>query len=239
VVSVSGSVEQIDRYRDLSGWNGTFGLLWTANRRLVLSFAADLGWTAEGTQARTVIRREQVVDGAGKILRSSRDQTVTDVREVDLEFPLFWTTGAVLRWTPELYTSLDVTRTAWSDFAYDIQGVGRINPFDGTPHGLNPVQDTWAARMGTEYLWITRHADIPFRVGFMYEERPAIGAPDPYLGFSAGSGLAFGKEGRRWIFDVAYQYLTADGVRTVVPEEEAVSTNTEQHLFYISLIKHL
>jgi hypothetical protein len=235
---VEGWVEQVDRYRNLDGINSTLGLMWTVNRFLVLAGAVDLGWTAEATQTRTVTRVERVRDQPSGPVRAETRQLEAETRAVEMEFPLFWTAGAVLRLSPLWYTSLDVSHTAWSDFAYDVEGVGRINPFDGTPHGENPVDDTWSVRLGTEFLHLTRWADLPLRAGLLYEERPGWAGVDPYHGFSLGSGLALGEEGRRWIFDFAYQFLTADGVRSLAGPTRSLKTDTDQHLFFVSLIKH-
>ena len=121
-----------------------------------------------------------------------------------------------------------------------MKGEGKINPFDGTPHGENAIEDTWSARMGTEYLlqWDHRKIEVPLRFGLVWEQRPAIGSPDDYYGFSVGTGIALGDDSGKWIIDVAYNQLRADDVQTVVPEEDALTTDTTQHQFFVSLIKH-
>jgi len=128
----------------------------------------------------------------------------------------------------------------WSSFAYDVEGEGKINPFDGTPHGQNAIEDTWSARMGTEYLlqWDHRKIEVPLRFGLVWEQRPAIGEPDDYYGFSVGTGIAIGDDPGQWIFDFAYNQLRADDVQTVVPEESGLTTDTIQHQFFVSVIKH-
>jgi len=143
-------------------------------------------------------------------------------------------------WSPHLYTAVEVGYARWSTFAYDTQTGGRINPFDGTPHGQNAVDDTWAVHMGTEYLWESdsHRIEIPLRFGLAWEQRPALRNPDDYYGFSLGTGVAVGPEHSKWIFDIAYSYLQADNVQSVVPEEDALTTDTRQHQVFLSLIKH-
>ena len=197
-------------------------------------------WTAEAKQTRTTIEtsttynenRSRVLDQSGSTNRIHKD--------VEFDFPLFWTVGAVLRWTPSLYTSIDIGQTLWSDFAFEAEGEGKISPFDGTPHGEQPIDDTWSVRMGTECLWVGHRRAIPFRLGLVWEQRPAIGQPDDYYGFSVGTGISVGNEAdaRKVIFDVAYTYLTAKDVQTVVPDQEGLTTDTEQHQLFVSGIWH-
>ena len=155
-------------------------------------------------------------------------------------FPLFAAAGAFLMWSPNLYSAVDVAYADWSSFAYDIAGEGRINPFDGTPYGLNKVDDTWAVRFGTEYLLVfeARRIEVPLRFGLAWQQRPAIGSPDDYYGFSLGTGVSLGRKGAKWIVDIAYSYLQSDDVQGVVPEESALSTDTRQHQVFVSVIKH-
>ena len=142
------------------------------------------------------------------------------------------------RWTPNFYSSIDVAQTLWSDFAFEVKGEGKINPFDGTPHGENPVDDTWTVKFGTEYLIVTRKSEIPVRAGLIYEQRPAIGSADEYLGFSFGSGISFGQDEGKTIIDFAYSYLQASDVQTVIPEQEGLTTDTDLHQFFVSIIRH-
>ena len=241
---IEGRFEQIDEFNDLEGVNGTIGMLATVSRYLSLGASVDLPWTADAKQTRTIRSSTTIYNEAKTRVLGSSESSVAETRDVEFEFPLFWTAGAVIRWTPSLYTSLDVGQTLWSDFAFTVEGEGKRNPFDGTPHGQNPIDDTWFVRGGTEFLWSVdslfglKKVEIPLRAGGVWEQRPAIGDPDDYYGFSVGTGFGFGEEPRRVIFDIAYSYLTADDVQSVIPEESGLTTDTDQHQVFVSGIVH-
>lgn len=241
---VEGRFEQIDEFDDLEGVNGTLGILTTVSRFLTLGFSIDLPWTADAKQTRRIRSTTTTYNESRTRILGSSESSSTETRDVKFEFPLFWTAGAVVRWTPSLYTSLDFGQTLWSDFAFTVEGEGKRNPFDGTPYGQNPIDDTWFLRGGTEFLWSVdsvsrlKNVEIPLRVGAVWEQRPALGDPDDYYGFSLGTGFGFGKEPGRVILDIAYSYLTAHNVQTVVPEQSGLSTDAEQHQVFVSGIVH-
>ena len=154
---------------------------------------------------------------------------------------MFATLGAFILWNPNLYTAVDVGYATWSDFAYNIEGEGRISPFDGSPQGQNAINDTWSVHIGTEWLmqfdW--KKIEVPLRFGLLWDQRPAIGNPDDYYGLSVGSGIALGNDPKKLIIDFAFNYLQADEVQTVIPKEDTLSTDTQQLQFFVSVIKHL
>ena len=241
-VLVRGTYDEENAFDDLHGFNANFGFFWTASRYLTFGGSVDLPWTADSEQRNTIRTKVETFDRTGTRLLRSDASIQAEKKEVELEFPLFWTIGASLRvpgslW-PRLRTNLDVGQTLWSDFAFRAEGEGKINPLDGSPHGENPIDDTWFIRTGVEYLWVLEHSEIPFRAGFVWEQRPAIGEPDDYIGFSIGSGISLGKDPGKLIIDVAYSYLAADDVQSVVPNQEGLSTDTEQHQLFISGIYH-
>ena len=235
-----GTFEEISRIDDLQGVNATLGFLWSVSGFLTLGASVDLPWTAEAKQTRTTIHNTTTYDGGRTRVLDRSGSTNRVSKEVEFDFPLFGTMGAVLRWRNEFYTSLDVSYTRWSDFAFEAEGEGKINPFDGTPHGQHKVDDTWSIRLGTEYLWIRKRVEFPLRAGLIWEQRPAIGQPDDYFGFSLGSGIVLGERGdaQRLVLDVAYSYLTARDIQTVVPDQQGLTTDTEQHQVFVSGIWH-
>ena len=235
---VDGTVEEKDSFDSLQGFNTTWGLLYTVNRFITLAASADLPWTARADQTKTV-SIENITYNADRSAELSRTESVTEERKnVKFNFPLFWTLGSTVRWTPNFYSSIDVSRTHWSDFSFESAGEGKINPFDGSPYGESPIKDTWAVKLGTEYLFVTRKNEIPLRGGLLWEQRPAIGDPDNYFGFSIGSGVSIGRDPGKLIVDFAFSYMRAEDVQTVVAGQEGLKTDTEQMQFYISLINH-
>ena len=241
-VLVRGTYEEINEFDNLHGHNANFGLLWTASRYLTLGAAVDLPWSADAEQRKTVRTSADQFDGSGTQLIRSDASEFSEVKDVEFEFPLFWTAGAAFRvpgkWWPRLRASVDVGQTLWSDFAFVVENEGKLNPLDGTPHGINEIDDTWFARGGVEYIWLLDRTEIPFRAGVIWEQRPAIESSDNYYGFSLGSGFSLGKDPGKLIIDFSYNHLEADDVQTVVPEQEGLTTDTRQHQFFISVIYH-
>jgi hypothetical protein len=225
---IDGRYEQIDTTENLDGVNGTFGVLCTLNRFFVLGLSLDLPWTAEGDQTR-VIRNTLSENGGPERVSETREQ-----RRVEYDFPMFCNAGLVFRVNDRFYTSFDASFTQWSEFAFD-SGEGPVNPFNGTS---DAVDDTLSWRLGAEYLFLLESTEIPLRAGLLHEERPAVGAPDVYHGFSLGSGVSLGRDPGKLIFDVAYSYLEADDVQTVIPDQPGLTTDSRQHQVYASLIWH-
>ena len=237
---VDGEIVEINEYDDLSGVNATLGLWWVVNDVITLGAAVDLPWDAETEQTRRTTTRTTTYDANRSRILGTSETSEEERNDVEFEFPLYGAVGAFFLWNPNLYTAVDVGYARWSDFAYDVKGQGRINPFDGTPHGQNDIDDTWSARLGTEYLlqWDAKKLEVPLRAGLVWEQRPAVGQPDDYYGFSVGTGVAIGEDEGQWIVDVAYNYLRADDVQTVAPEQGGLTTDTVQQQIFVSLIKH-
>lgn len=238
-VEADGEFEEINEFSDLRGYNGTFGVLWTANRFLSLGGSVDLPWTAEADQKKTLRNTVTTYDrGRTRVVGVTQTEEV-ERRSVEFEFPLYWAVGAVLRWNNRLYTTLDLSETLWSDFSFKAEGEERINPLDGTPHGQNEIGDCWAVRAGIEYLWVLRNTEVPFRAGLAMEQRPAIGDPDEFWSASLGSGVSFGKGHRKFILDAAYVYTRGEDVlKSLVPDAEDLSSDVSRHQLFLSCIRH-
>ena len=238
-LSVNGKYEEINEFSNLEGYNGTLGAHWTTCRFLTLGLALDLPWTATARQTKTV-RNTAIAttyDEAGKPTGTTSTKTVQESsKEVEFDFPLYWSAGSLMRWTDRFYTTLDISQTQWSDFTYRAEGQGAMNPLDGSPQGENSIDDCWAVRNGAEYLLPTRMADIAFRCGLFWEQRPAIGTPDDYFGFSLGTGLSLGKE-RRLIFDIAWIHTIGNDVMgSLVPGQRGLTTDVAYDELYVSTI---
>lgn len=229
-----GVYEEVNRYGGVEGLNATFGALVEVNDLLNLGAAVDLPWTADATQTRSVRHETVNRDASGRVVDRRVEQR-SDASDVGFDFPLFWHAGAMFHWHPDFHTSADVGQTRWSDFAYR-SGGRKTNPLDGSEAG--GIDDTWTVRLGAEWVKHLGWTDIPLRAGLLREERPALGSPDVYRGFSLGTGLSLGTGQRKIILDLAYHYLEADDVQTVLPEEPALSTDSVQHQVFGSVIVH-
>ena len=238
-LNIEGEYEEINEFDDFFGVNATVGILWRASRFLSLGASVDLPWTAEATQKKTIRNQVTTFDQSHTHIVDVTETEEVVKKDVEFEFPLYWSVGALVKASDKLYTSVDLSQTRWSDFSFQAEGESRINPLDGTPHGENEVEDCWAVRWGTEYLLIFPKTEIPLRAGLSWEQRPAIGNPDEYWGVSVGSGVSLGKDPGKLIIDVAYGYTWANDVlESLVPEQKGLKTDVVEQQVYVSGIWH-
>ena len=237
---VEGTFHEISEFTDLYGFNANLGLLWTVSRFLSLGASVDLPWTAKADQKRIIRNRITTLDPNGSATRNTID-TIEEIKtDVELEFPLFWSVGMVYRWTPECYTTLDVSQTLWSDFSFKAKGQPEINPLDGTLHSERPLDDTWAVRTGIEYLLIWPTWEMPLRGGLAWEQRPAIGEPDDYFSLSLGAGFSrVTKKGEgKNIYDIACILTHGNDVKSIVPEQAGLASEITEFQVFVSCIRH-
>lgn len=234
-----GHYEEINEFDDLQGYNLTLGVLYSVSSRLSIGLALDLPWTADARQKKTVQNTVTTYDRSGTTVLSQESSTVVDEKDVEFDFPLYWSAGLLWKWTDRFFSSLDASQTRWSDFSFQADGEERVNPLDGSPYGEHPIDDCWSVRYGMEYLLLLERTEIPFRGGLLFEERPAIGDPDEYWGFTLGSGFSVGKDPGKLIIDVAYQYLQGNDVMgSLVPEQKDLQTDSTEQSVYASAIWH-
>lgn len=223
--------EETETLSDLEGMTPTFGVLWDMASWLSLGASLEPGWTAKAKQRR--IRETDVVtrDPSGRIVSSQSDRSVESER-VEIDFPLRWSAGAAIRFSPDWLLSMDVGQRHYSDFASRGEdGVDR-NPFTGTALTEDPLDDTWRAAVGLETLIPFGRRFIPIRAGYQWEEMPAIGAPDEFHAVSVGTGLV----GDRTVLDFSYQRRWGDDVMTQVPSRRDVSADVTQEFIACSLL---
>ena len=152
---------------------------------------------------------------------------------------MYWSVGTLYKWNNHLYSSLDVSQTHWSDFSFKAEGEERINPLTGGPYDEDQIDDCWSMRFGTEYLWLLEKTEIPFRAGVGWDQQPAVGRPDEYWSVSVGTGVAIGKRNVKCVFDLAYSYQWgSDVLGSLLPTEDAVTTDVEVHQVFLSNIWH-
>lgn len=236
---VDGIVEEECVFRDLNGVNATIGVLWTVSRKLRLGATIDLPWTADAEQSKRLTHKYafQSPDRKKTILSGTLEDYSTE--NVRLRFPLFWAVGGVWHWNDHWYTSLDVSCTHWSDFAYKAGESEWMNPLDGTSQGQHPIDDCWAVRLGNEYLILLPRTEIALRAGVAWEQRPDLQHPDEYWILSLGSGISLGRDPGKMIIDISYAFSRGEDVgRSLVPSHGGVETDVEKHEIYLSSIWH-
>lgn len=223
-----------DRFR---GINATLGALWAASEKLTLGATVDLPWTGRGEQTKRINHQLSTFD-SNLVQVAVSSLVETQRRDVEYSFPLYWSVGALWRWSDRCYTSMDASRTHWSGFSYKADGEGRINPVNGEPYASSKLDDCWSLRLGGEYLCVLSSTEIPLRGGLFWEQRPAAGAPDEYWGFSLGSGISLGRAPARAILDVAYIFEQGNNVMGALLPEQAVTSDVIKHQLFVSAIWH-
>ncbi len=232
--TVDGAYREDNRTEDFYGINATLGALWAASDNLQLGATLDLPWTGRGKQTKQINHQLSTFD-SNLVQVATSTFSETQHRDVEYTFPLYWSVGALWRWTDRFYTSLDVSQTHWSDYSYKAEGEARINPIDGKPYSSSSIDDCWSVRLGGEYLWMLKWTEIPLRGGLFWEQRPASGTPDEYWGFSLGSGL---KLANRAVLDIAYIFEQGKNVQGSLLPEQAVHSDTIKHQIFCSAIWH-
>lgn len=234
---LQGRYQEENRTENLYGANATLGALWVAHEKLTLGATLELPWTGRGKQTKT-IEHEIVTYNSNRVEVARTTHSTQKRRDVEYTFPLYWSIGGLWRWSDRFFSSLDLSRTHWSSFSYKAEGEERINPLTGTPFSSSSPDDCWSARFGSEYLMILRQTEIPLRGGLFWEQRPALGSPDHYWGFSLGSGLSIGKSPARIIFDVAYLYEQGNNVMEALLPDRALHSDVTRHQLFLSAIWH-
>ncbi len=227
--------EKITRFR---GVNATLGSLLTVSEPLTLGFCLDLPWKARAHQTRYVQSELDLTDQYGNTHKTT--QTTRTSKDIEFTYPLYWALGGVWRWNNRLSTSFDVSQTCWSQYSYKAKGESRKNPLDGSDYDNHRLDDCWALRTGTEYLWVLKRTEIPLRAGCLWEQRPAIGTPDQYWGLTLGTGFSIGKGPNKVIIDIAYMFTWANDVMgsLVSDKQDQVRTDVQHHDIYVSCIYH-
>jgi long-chain fatty acid transport protein len=238
-LNFDGEYQRTNEFKNAYGFNSTIGFLWNITSQLTLGGTVDLPYEVEGDQKTTTTSKITIYDTeTGEKLDDSEEKEEAE-QTITYYYPLYWALGLAYRWNDSFTTALDVSQTLWSDYKYKLEDGTTLNPLDGQPYGENRVDDTWTIRTGAEYLIITEATVIPLRGGVFWEQRPSLGTPDNYYGFSLGSGISIGKDPGQLIFDVAYIFTYGNNVlQDIFPSETDISADVYEHKIMTSLIWH-
>ena len=237
-----GEQTEVKEFSDVEGANVTLGTLWNVTGKLALGLTADLPYTLDMKEKVSLkAKPTRTVDQDGKVTMSrSPYEKVPEVESnVEYDFPLTLGLGAAYRFSDAFSIAGDVSWTNWSEFMFRKEDATEVNPInqdmatdDGT---LDPVSDTWAVRLGAEYLFILRKTVIPLRAGVFLEQQPGVHDADDVYGASLGTGVSIGNV----ILDVAYQArLGNDVLGGVFSNVEGTDADTVEHLAFASVIVH-
>jgi len=237
-----GEQSEWKEFSDVEGANLTLGGLWNVTGKLTLGFTADLPYTLDMKEKVTLkAKPTRSVDQDGKVTFSpSPYEEIPPVESnVEYDFPLTLGLGAAYRFSDAFSVAADLSWTDWSRFVFRKEDGTEVNPInhDTTDDDgrLDPVKDTWAARLGAEYLFILKKTVIPVRAGVFLEQQPGVEGPDDIYGASLGTGISIGNI----IFDVAYQARFGDDVlKSVFANVQETDADTVEHLVFASVIVH-
>ena len=228
-----------ETYENFDGVNATFGVMWEAWRdKEKGDKSLTLGCTFETPYTAHVVREVETVSRVDDF-RSVAPRNRT---RFDMDFPMSASLGADLRLSDAWSVSGDFQWTKWSDFVQIDKSIQegelhrKSSPIGGVSHdGLesSKIADTYAVRVGTEYVVIGDRGKVPLRAGLLWEQRPSLGHAEPYWGFSLGSGLIT----ERFSFDFAYQLRHAYGISgRDLGIDRSLEFNSTEHMFLASVI---
>jgi len=237
-----GEQTEVKEFSDAEGANVTLGALWNVTGKLTLGFTADLPYTLDLKEKVTLkAKPSRTVDQDGKVTfsRSPYEGIPTVESSVEYDFPLTVGLGAAYRFSDAFSIATDLNWTNWSDFVFRKEDGTEANPINHDTAAddgkLDPVTDTWAARLGAEYLFILKKTVIPIRAGVFLEQQPGVHDADDIYGASLGTGISIGNV----IFDVAYQARFGnDALGSVFSNVEGTDADTVEHLAFASVIVH-
>jgi long-chain fatty acid transport protein len=150
---------------------------------------------------------------------------------LEIDYPMSFGTGLSLRYSDALSFSLDMTWTDWSAFQQEDEKGLKTRPIAGVSNNRD-IDDTYAVRLGSEYLIFKQKVIIPVRGGLFYDPRPSLDDPMDVYGFSVGSGITF----KRFSIDGAYQFRWANDAGGKNFGLTRTTFDLEEHMFLASVI---
>ncbi|KAB2836470.1 MAG: hypothetical protein F9K48_01790 [Candidatus Brocadia sp.] len=231
VDTVSDTSKAVREFRNFQAVNVTVGMLWDVwekeDKRLSLGAVFHSPYTADVDR---IIDNQSFSDLSGSTFTFSNHTR----EHFEIDYPMSFGAGLGFRYNDALSFSLDVTWTDWSEFEQENKETGEKS----RPLGLDAptdrdIDDTYAVRLGTEYLIFGQKMIIPVRGGLFYEPRPSLDEPTDVYGVSVGSGITF----KRFSIDGAYQFRWANDVNGEdYGELQGTDFDLNEHLFLASVI---
>jgi long-subunit fatty acid transport protein len=226
------SAGRIKEEYTFDGFNVTVGFLWKMTPIFSLGGVFRSPFTADVTHRHNSSLTVTLLDEPAP---QSVTTGVSFRESLEMDLPMSYGLGLSARLSDRWTLSLDVSRIHWSDLRLEASRQADVLLVEnGAPAGkgravLNgQAEDTTSVRLGAEYLWIRPSIVVPFRAGVFYDPEPGAGNPDPFVGFSVGTGIAL----KQVLVDLAYEF------RTGTVKSEATDTSVQQHRLLASVIYH-
>ncbi len=212
-----------ETFKNFHAVNVTTGLLWDVwakeDRRLAFGAVYDTPYTADV---------DRVTDSSftGTFEGDSHERS-----RFEIDYPMSFGAGLGFRYSDALLLSMDVTWTDWSAYVQKDEDGERRRPLGDAPASTE-VDDTYAVRLGAEYLIFWQKVIVPVRGGLFSEPRPSLDNPTDVYGFSVGSGITF----ERFSIDGAYQFRWTNNVDGEDFGLDGTHFDLTEHLFLASVI---
>lgn len=249
-----------EEYKNFRGDNFSLGFLWNVTDKWNLGGRYDSGFTAKTDYTSMMFRVDSTfasIDRPKGFFSFSMPVVKREKRKI--RFPDTLALGAAYRRNDRLTLSMDITRTDWNDF-YATTASGRkmslidasfLNTMIADMPALLPLLQTgklgreeldpaYTLRLGAEYLFIPKELETKLdrlwtlRAGLFYDEEPARGHPDTFLGAAIGAGLLLKQVVN---FDVAYQIRYGRGVnKEFIRGVDGYEEDVLQHRFLVSAV---
>lgn len=148
-----------------------------------------------------------------------------------LTWPESYGLGVAYRFSDRLSFAADAYSTRWSRYILHTKN-GDLNLITGDQS--TNVQDTWQARAGAEYLWITPKYVFALRGGAFYDPEPLADQVNQFYGAAVGGGLVY----QNLVLDAALQFRWASDLKGEQVENVQAITNVQDYFGIVSLIYH-
>jgi hypothetical protein len=213
------------------GFNANLGLLWDITDSLTMGFVIKTPFTANLKHKIVYSSLTQYKSGITTI-----SKPVPYTLSEKLKMPMSSGIGFAYRFSDELTISADIHRTEWQNCVLENQDGERFSFISSKKVEESNIDPTHQIKFGVEYLFFNKKNRyiVPFRGGIFYDQAPAEGSPDDFLGFSLGTGFSSGP----CIFDIACQYRfssDAGGSKILV---DGFSQKLNEYRVYSSFIYH-
>ncbi|WP_207689609.1 OmpP1/FadL family transporter [Desulfonema limicola] len=227
-------IRTFDKYT-FSGYNFNFGLLWKRvnDSNLTIGAVIKTPFEADMEHEHSFHDISQYYE-----LPSMFDQVSSDSfnENATLDMPLSYGIGFSYRFSDHFTASLDIYRTEWGDFVLTDSNGRETSPVSGKVITESDIDPTHQVRIGGEYLGFEASGYVfPVCFGAFYDPAPAEGSPDDFFGISIGSGIT---DGKRFTFDVAYQYRFGNDVGGSILKDWKFSQDVSEHTVYSSFIMY-